>query len=322
MTSEKLKPSKTRLKPCESIEQLRRKSTDYLFQPITSANDLSQQRKPPSPFQTGLRYLKFLGQIKRSRNEIPSFKSPILERTSAFSTNYYAPLPPLSSSHSINRSIQVDDDFDDLSYHTARDPHPISSLSFYEYFFTLFSILFFLTIVVLMQFSSHPLHCFFHKKFWSPIELSDGFHCETSPIEIHYVEISSLIYQIELRRNFHAFNCLGFDLLSCFPIDYSFVPKGRIIRRNDQLIHYCNRTQSTMINCRNQSLLIGPFQSKWNLKNYNDTELFHCSCLEQSNRSRCFHLMLTDRCDLQIPWFDYCLKYSTTYSTCQAYVLR
>lgn len=314
MTSDKLKSSKTRLKPCES--------TEYFFQPIASAHDLHHQRKPPSPFQTGLRYLKFLGQIKRNRNEnlpadISSIKSPILERTSAFLTNYYAPLPPLSS-HSINRSIQVDDDFDDVSYQTAKTDRS-SSLSFYEYFFTLFSILFFVTIIVLMQFHPHPIHCFFHKKFWSPIELSDGFQCENSQIEIHYVEISSLIYQIELQRNLHAFNCLGFNILSCLPIDYSSVPKGRIIRRNDQLIHYCNRTQTTTIDCRNQSLSIEPFQSKWNLKNDNPTELLHCSCLPESNRSHCFHFTITDRCDLQIPWFEYCLKYSTTHSTCQAY---
>lgn len=308
MTSEKLKSSRTRLKPSES--------TDYFFQPIVSAHDLHHQRKPPSPFQTGLRYLKFLGQIKRHRNEnqssdIPSIKSPILERTSAFLTNYYAPLPPLSA-HAINRSIQVDDD---LSYPTAKTSQQ-SSLSFYEYFFTLFSILFFVIIIVFMQFHSHRIHCLFR----SPIELSDGFQCENSQVEIHYIEMALLVYQIEVQRNGHALNCLGFDILSCLPIDYSSVPKGRMIRRNDQLIHYCNQTQKTMIDCRNGSLSIEPFQSKWNLKNANPTELRHCSCLPSFNRSDCFHFTITDRCDLQIPWFEYCLKYSIGHSTCQAYV--
>jgi hypothetical protein len=321
MTTEKSKFSKTRLKTSDSIEQLRRKSSDYLFQPIASTNDLINQRKPPSPFQTGLRYLKFLGQIKRQNeslsNDIQQIRSPVLERTSAFSTNYYAPLPPLSS-HLTNKSIQVDD-FDDLSYKTAVNNNNLASyLSFYECFFICLSILFFISIILFMQFNAHPIHCLLHKKFWYPTDLSDGFLCENTNLEIHYIEIYSLIYQIEIQKNIQAMNCLGFEILSCLPIDYLSVPKGRMIRRNNHLMKYCNHTR--IINCKNHSLSILPYEYKWNFKNNHFNELFHCSCLKDLDKTKCFHFMITDQCDLQIPWFDYCLKYSTTHSTCQAYV--
>jgi hypothetical protein len=313
MSTERSKSNKTRLK---SSEDLRRKSSDYLFQPIVSTND----RKPPSPFQTGLRYLKFLGQIKRQNEDLSNDTHPLkstvidrLERTSAFSTNYYAPLPPLSP-YGTNKSIQVDD-FDDLSYKTAIDK---DSLSSYEFFFIFMSILFFISIILFLQFNSHPLHCLLHKKFWYPMDFSNGFVCENTNIEIHYVEIDSIIYQLEIHKNSKAINCLSVDILSCLPIDYFSVPKRQIIRRNNQLIKYCNYTQK--FHCQNHSLRISPYEYKWNLKNNDIHELFHCSCSRNSNHTKCFHFMLTDQCDLQIPWFDYCLKYSTTQSTCQAYV--
>ena len=322
MPTDKLKSSKTRLKSSDSVELLRQKSADYLFKPIASANDLSNQRKPPSPFQTGLRYLKLLGQLKRQNenlsidtNQIKPTAINRLERTSAFSTNYYAPLPPLST-HFNNKSIQVDD-FDELSYKTAIN-NTCSYVSFYEFFFTFISLLIFISIFVFIQLNYHPIHCVLHKKFWYPIDFSNGFQCENTNIEIHYVEIYSIIYQLEIQKNIKARNCLGFDILSCLPMDYFSIPKGQIIRRNDQLIKYCNHTQK--ISCTNHSLSILPYDYKWHLKNKQFNELFHCSCLTYSNRTKCFHFMINDQCDLQIPWFDYCLKYSTTRSTCQAYV--
>jgi hypothetical protein len=307
MTTDKLKSNKIRLK-----------STDYLFEPIISAND---QRKPPSPFQTGLRYLKVLGQIKRqNENDTDQIKSTIfdrLERTSAFSTNYYAPLSPVSS-HLMNKSIQVDD-FDDLSYKTAiNNNNNNNSFSFYEFFFIFLSILFFLSIILLIQFNSHPIHCLFHKKYWYPMNFSNGFICEHTNIEIHYIEIYSIIYQVEIQKNIKSMNCLGFDILSCLPIDYLLVPKQQIIRRNNQLIKYCNHIPK--FTCQNSSLNILPYESKWNLKNNYFNQLNHCSCLTNSNNTKCFHFRIINQCDLQIPWFDYCLKHSTTRSTCQAYI--
>jgi len=323
MTTDKLKSNKTRLKSKDSIEQLHRKSTDCFFQPIVSTNDLINQRKPPSPFQTGLRYLKLLGQIKRQNENLEidthQIKSTVidrLERTSAFSTNYYAPLPLLSSNLN-NKSIQVDD-FDDLSYKTAINDNYYSYLSLYEFFFIFISILVFISTILFIQLNSHPIHCLLHKKFWYPIDLSNGFICENTNIEIHYVEIYSIIYQLEIQKNLKAINCLGFNILSCLPIDYLSVPKGQIIRRNNQLIKYCNYTQK--INCQNHSLSILSYEYKWNLKNNQFYQLNHCSCLTNSNNRKCFHFMISDQCDLPIPWFDYCLKYSTTRSTCQAYV--
>jgi len=312
---------KTRLKSDHSIEHLRRKSSEYLFQPIVSVND---QRKPPSPFQTGLKYLKFLGQIKRQNENLSidkhQLKSPgihRLERTSAFSTNYYAPLPSFSSNLN-NKSIQVDD-FDDLSYKTAiNNNNNYSYLSFYEFFFISISILFFISIILLIQFYSYPIHCLLHKKYWYKNDLSNGFLCENTNIEIHYIEIYSIIYQIELQKNTKSMNCLGFDILSCLPIDYLSVPKQQIIRRNNQLIKYCNHTKK--FNCQNHSLTILPYEYKWNLKNNYFNQLNHCSCLTKSNNTKCFHFMINNQCDLHIPWFDYCLKHSTTQSTCQAYV--
>ena len=143
--------NRNKLKSSASIELVRQKSPDYLFQPISSVDN---QRKPPSPFQTGLRYLKLLGQIKRQdENQI---KSSRLERTSAFLTNYYAPLPPLSN-HLNNKSIQVDD-FDDISYKTAIN-NTYSYLSFYEFIFICISILFFILIIFIysIQFLSYTL---------------------------------------------------------------------------------------------------------------------------------------------------------------------
>jgi hypothetical protein len=300
-----------KLKSKASIELLRRKSTDYLFQPIASADN---QRKPPSPFQTGLRYLKLLGQLKR-QNDTNQIKSSRLERTSAFSTNYYAPLPPLSN-HLNNKSIQVDD-LDEISYKTAINNNS-SYLSLYELLFIFLSILFFVLIILFMQVYSYPIHCVLHKKFWYPFDFSNGFLCENTNIEIHYFEIYSTIYQVEMQRNLKSMNCLGFDILSCLPIDYFLIPKGQIIRRNDQLNKYCNHTQK--INCQNNSLSILPYEYKWNLKNNQFNPLFHCSCLTSSTNIKCFHFMIHDQCELQIPWFDYCVKYSTTQSTCQAFI--
>lgn len=289
----------------KSIEHLRRKSTDHLFRPIVSANDLNNQRKPPSPFQTGLRYLKFLGQIKR-QNENP--KSSILQRTSAFSTNYYASLPSV-----LNKSIQVDD-LDDLSYKTAI----IHKNNFYEFFFYLISLSLFILIIFLIKFNSHPLHCLLHKKFWYPYDFSQGFLCENTNIQIHYLEIYSEIYQIEIERNFKAMNCLGFNILSCLPIDYLSVPKQQIIRRNNEFSKYCNSTKK--FTHQNQSLTILPNEYKWSLRNNDIYQLKHCSNFKNLNQTKCFHFMINNQCDLQIPWIDYCLKYSKTQLICQAYI--
>jgi hypothetical protein len=117
-----------------------------------------------------------------------------------------------------------------------------------------------------------------------------------------------------------SINCLGFNILSCLPIDYLLIPKEQIIRRNDQFSKYCNHTQKTI--CNNHSLSILPYEYKWKLKNDNLNELTHCSCLTYSKNTNCFHFMLSRQCDLQIPWLDYCLKYSTRHSACQAYVQK
>ncbi|CAF2405435.1 unnamed protein product [Rotaria sp. Silwood2] len=324
MNTDKLKSNKTRLKSNDSIEHLRQKSVEYLFQPIVQTNDINNQRKPPSPFQTGLKYLKLLGQIKRQNEDISidthQIKSTIidrLERTSAFSTNYYAPLPPLSTNLT-NKSIQVDN-FDELSYKTALNNN-YSYLSFYEFLLSFILLLLFISIILFIQLNSYPIHCLIHKKFWYSNDLSNGFLCENTNIEIHYVEIYSIVYQIEIKKNLKSINCLGFDILSCLPIDYILVPKGYIIHRNDQLNKYCNHTQK--IHCKNHSLSILPYEYKWNFKNNQFNELIHCSCLTYSYNTKCFHFKITNQCDLHIPWFDYCLKHSTTSSICQAYIKK
>ncbi|CAF1102879.1 unnamed protein product [Rotaria sordida] len=317
MNTEKLKSNKTRLK---SNENLRQKSTEYLFQPIVQTNDINNQHKPPSPFQTGLKYLKLLGQIKRQNENISidtsEIKSTIIDRlecTSAFSTNL------------INKSIQVDN-FDELSYKTAinnnnNNYYYYSNLSFYEFLFSSILLLLFISIILFIQLNSYPIHCLINKKFWYySNDLSNGFQCENTNIEIYYFEIYSIIYQIEIKKNFKSINCLGFDILSCLPIDYLLIPKGHIIHRNDQLIKYCNYTQK--IHCQNQSLNILPYEYKWNLKNNHFHELFHCSCLTYSNNTKCFHFKINNQCDLYIPWFNYCFKHSTTSSICQAYIKK
>lgn len=288
-------------------EYLRRKSTDSLFRPILSKNDLNNQHKPPSPFQTGLRYLKFLGQIKRQN-----------VTSSPYLTSYYTPLPPLSS-YSMNKSIQVDD-FDDLSYKTAINKTKKSYLSLTEFIFCLITFFIFILILFFIQLNSYPLHCLLHKKYWYPINLSNGFQCQNTNIEIHYLEIFSKIYQIELEKNSESMNCLGFNILSCLPIDDSSISKQQIIRRNNQFINYCNSTKQ--IHCSNQSLTILPLETKWNLRNYFNYDLKHCSCSKNLYQTKCFHFMIKNQCDLQIPWFDYCLKYSQIHSTCQAYIIN
>ncbi|CAF3815827.1 unnamed protein product [Adineta steineri] len=313
MNTDKLKSNKIRLK-----------STNYLFQPIVSENDIINQRKLPSPFQTGFKYLKSLGQLKRQNennlidtHEIKPTIINRLERTSAFSTNYYAPLLPRLSSHLINKSIQVDD-FDELAYKTTIN---YSYLSFHQYFIIFISFLFFILIIFFFQKYSYPKHCLLHKKYWYPIHLSNGLQCTNTNIEIYYVEIYSKIYQLEIQKNIKSRNCLGFHILSCLPIDYFSIPKQQIIRRNDELVKYCNHTQQ--IKCNNHSLSILPYEYKWNLKNKQPNELIHCSCLIYSNNNTsCFHFMINNECDLRIPWFDYCLTYSTTDLTCQAYVKK
>jgi len=279
-------------------------SSEYFFEPIS---------KPPSPFQTGLRYLKFLGQIKRQHDTKYPLKSLNLERTSAFSTNYYAPLPPLSS-HLAHRSIQVDDDIDDLSYKTAIQTNS-SSFSVYEFGFILSSIVAFICLLIFNRYSSYPIHCLLHKKFWYPIDFSRGFQCENTSIEIHYFEIKSIVYEIQLEKHSKTSNCLNVNIFSCLPIDYFSVPKGQIIRRNDQFDRYCNQTQY-----QTRTLSIQPEQTKWNLKNRHHYPLDHCTYRTNINRTTCFQLKLIEQCDLQIPWIDYCLKYSKTHLTCQAYI--
>ena len=313
---ERLKSTKKdRLKSNDSLKHLhRRKSHDYLFKPIVSTND---QRKSSSPFQTGLRYLKLLGQVKRQNenmtmnsNEIKSTLINRLERISAFSTNYYAPLPT-------NKSIQVDN-FDELSYKTAIN-HNDSYISFYEFLFSFISLMIFMVVILYTQVNSYPIHCLIQKTFWYPIDLSNSFLCENTNIEIYYVEIYSIVYQFEIQKNLKAINCLGFDILSCLPINSLLIPKGYIIHRNNHLIKYCNSTKK--IHCKNHSLNILPYEYKWNLKNNQINVLNHCSCLTFSNKTNdCFHFMIKNRCDLPIPWLNYCLKYSSTNSVCQAYV--
>ncbi|CAF1042132.1 unnamed protein product [Rotaria magnacalcarata] len=320
MNADKFKSTKSRLKSNDSMEYHRRKSTEYLFQPIVQFNDKDYQRKEPSSFRTGLKYLKLLGQMKRQNetDTIHQMKPTILdrlERTSAFSTNYYAPLLP-ASTHLTNKSIQVDD-LDDLSYKTAINNN-YSYLSFYEFLCSFILVLLLISIVLFLHLNSYPMHCIMHKKYWYPNDLATGFLCENTNIEIHYVEIYSIVYQIEIKRNIKAINCQGFDILSCLPIDYLLVPKGQIIRRNDQLIKYCNRTQK--MNCHNHSLNISPYENKWNLKNNHVNRLSHCSCLTDSNNTKCFHFKINSQCNLHIPWFDYCLKHSTTNTLCQAYI--
>ncbi|CAF0873791.1 unnamed protein product [Adineta ricciae] len=300
-----------KLKSTVSADRLPRKSADYLFQPITSID----QRKSPSPFQTGLRYLKLLSQSKRHNgNSIKPFGLDRLERTSAFSTNYYAPL----SSRLTNKSTQIDV-LDEVSLKSTVTSY-CSLLPSYEFIVTTASILLFILFIFHLQFNPYPVHCLLHKKFWYPIDFSTGFNCENTNVQIYYMEIHSKFYQLELQKNPHAMNCLGFHILSCLPIDYSSIPKGQIIRRNDQFTHYCNRTQKFI--CQNQSLHILPYESKWKLRNSETDTLPHCSCLERANQTRCFHFKIREQCDLQIPWIDVCVKYSATQSTCQAYVKK
>ena len=320
--------SKSRLRSSDSVELLRRtssrKPTDCLFQPIAPSHATGHQRKPPSPFQTGLRYLKLLGQIKRQEDENtfdPSTVRPSvverLKRTSAFSTNYYAPLPPLPS-HAMNKSIQVEE-LDDLSYASAVSTSD-SHLSLHECLFTFLSLLFFVSILLCVQWHSSPIHCLFQGRFWYPDHLSTGFPCQDTPIELHYVAIQSTVYQLELRRNTRARNCLGFDILSCMPIDDLAIPQGHAISPNDHLAKYCSQTER--IDCSNQSLSIPPNESRWHLKNDLSTELSHCSCVSATNRTRCFHWTLRDQCSLQIPWLEYCLMHSTSQATCRASIHR
>jgi hypothetical protein len=293
------------------------KSCDSLFQPIHR----QQERKPPSPFQTGLRYLRFLGQIKR-QTDTTNFnlhqptRSTLLERTPAYSTNYYAPL----RSHAKHKSCQVDG-IDDLSYETAVSTDE-SSLSFNELLVTCLSLTLFIVVLLYFQLNSRPIRCLLTRQFWYSIDLSHGITCaDTARIEIHFIEMSSRIYQVEIHRNCHATNCFGFDVLSCVPIDHSSIPDNQIIQHHDLFIAACH--QREQLDCsRNGSFSILPYEMKWHLKNIYDVSLLHCSCLSSTNTSTCFNWMLTDRCDLQIPWLDYCLKKSHQQWTCHAYLRR
>ena len=322
MSAEKTKSSKSRLRTSDSNEHLHAHSSDYVFRPIVPSNDLAHQRKPPSPFQTGLRYLKLLGQLKRQADpsvlDAPLFKPAVLERTPAFSTNYYAPLPPLSS-HAIHKSVQVDD-FDDLSYTTATNINDQTGLAYHEFFFTLLSLLVFVFILMYIQLNSRPIHCLFNRQLWYPVELSHGYRCEEATnIEIHYVEIYSKIYQLEIQKNIQAKNCFGFDILSCLPTDVSSIPKGQLIPRHDHLINACHH-HTRPLHCFNRSFRIAPNEVKWQLRNDQSSDLEHCSCVKNSNHSSCFHWTVDDQCALQIPWFDYCLKQSDKRAVCRAYV--
>ena len=320
--------SKSRLRTSDSVELLRRmsnsKATDCLFQPIASSRETSQHRKPPSPFQTGLRYLKLLGQIKRQEDEntfdLATVRPSVVERlkrTSAFSTNYYAPLPPLPS-HAMNKSIQVEE-FDDSSYTSAVSTND-SHLSLHDCLFTFLSLFFFVGILLYIHGRSSPIHCLFNGRFWYPDNISTGFSCQDTPIELHYVAIQSTVYQLEIHVNTRARNCLGFDILSCMPIDDLTIPRGQVISHNEHLAKLCQQTER--IDCSNQSLSIPPNASRWHLKNDLATELYHCACASRTTRTRCFHWTLSDQCSLQIPWLEYCLMHSTSQATCRAYIQR
>ena len=321
MSTEKAKSSKTRSKTSGSNERLRPHSPEYFFRPILSGTDLTHQRKPPSPFQTGLRYLKLLGQLKRQTDpnalDTSLIKPTVLERTPAFSTNYYAPLPSLPS-HAMHKSVQVDD-FDDLSYTTAMNTNEPTGLSYHEFFFTLLSLLVFAFLLIYIQLNSRPLHCLFHRQLWYPVELAHGYRCEdTANIEIHYVDIYSKIYQLEIQKNTYARSCFGFDVLSCTHTDASSIPKGQLIPRHDHLINACQQPKTW--HCFNRSSRIPPNEVKWDLRNDQSVDLHHCSCVTHANHSACFHWTVDDQCALQIPWFDYCLKQSDKRAVCRAYV--
>lgn len=289
MNVDKVKSSKARLKSHNSIEHHRQKSTEYLFQPIVETNDLDNLYKPPLSSETGSKYLKLLGQMKH--------------------------YPKLSTTLT-NKAIQVDD-YDELSYKTAINTKD-SYLSFYECICSSTLLLISITMLLFFYLNSYPIHCILNNKLWYQNDLSTGFLCENTTIEIHYVEIYSMTYQLEIKRNRKSINCLGFDILSCLPIDHALIPKEQIIDRNDQLLKYCNHTKK--ISCQNYALSILPSEYKWNLKNTQVNELFHCSCLINSNGKKCFHFKVNSQCDLNIPWFNYCLKHSKIHSLCQAYI--
>lgn len=249
----------------------------------------SNLRKTASPLQTGFRYLKSLAQNKR--------RKILLERSIPFSTNYLPPLPSISARLK-NKSIQVDD-FDDFSFKTAFGPIVESSKSFEDFIRTFFSVSFFLIVLLYFQLNYRPVQCLFDRRLWHLIDLSHGYQCENSSnIEIHFVEIFSVVYQVEMFRNQKSMNCLGFEIFSCSPVDVSLIPKEEYIPRHDYLISYCNQTEPNL--CQDP-------QMRWN-------EFSHCSC---STSTSCFHWQIVHSCDLQIPWFDYCLKQSDHRASCQ-----